>query len=151
MNGHRPTNLNPTCLPPRMRASPRPFLAANDAPRRGILQEAVPSSRSPIVVEAKFAIGQLIHHKLFDYRGVIVEIDAEFSGTDEWYDSVARTRPPKDGRWYHVLVDNTAERTYVAERNLEPDSSDMPIEHPLLGSYFDGFIDGRYVRATTLN
>ena len=51
----------------------------------------------------KFHIGQVIQHKLFDYRGVIVDVDSEFDGTDEWYSTVARSKPPKDKPWYHVL------------------------------------------------
>ena len=31
---------------------------------------------------AKFSVGQLIRHKRFDYRGVIIDVDATFSGTD---------------------------------------------------------------------
>jgi len=37
----------------------------------------------------KHSIGDLIHHKLFGYRGVIVDIDPYFQLTDEWYDMVA--------------------------------------------------------------
>lgn len=86
--------------------------------------------------EAKFHIGQLIHHKLFDYRGVIVDVDPVFQGSDEWYDQVARSRPPKDQPWYRVLVHQAQHETYVAERNLEPDASGDPIQHPLVEEFF---------------
>ncbi|MEK9630197.1 MAG: heat shock protein HspQ [Nitrospinota bacterium] len=69
----------------------------------------------------KYCIGQLIHHKLFDYRGIILSVDPEFKSTDEWYDAVAKSRPPKDEPWYHVLVHQKGHQTYVAEQNLEPD------------------------------
>lgn len=52
------------------------------------------------VVKPKFAIGQLVHHRLFDYRGVVVDIDATFSLSQAWYDQVAKSRPPKDAPWY---------------------------------------------------
>ncbi len=94
---------------------------------------------------AKFAVGQLIHHKLFDYRGVIVDVDPDFRGTEEWYDEVARSRPPKDKPWYHVLVDGASHRTYVAERNLEPDESGKPIDHPEVGLLFKALGDDGYV------
>ena len=71
--------------------------------------------------KAKFCIGQLIHHKLFDYRGIILGVDLEFKQTDEWYDEMARSRPPKDKPWYHVLVHQQGSQTYVAEQNLESD------------------------------
>ena len=93
---------------------------------------------------AQFHVGQLIHHRLFDYRGVIVDVDPVFEGSEEWYDQVARTRPPKDSPWYRVLVHRSDAQTYVAERNLEPDSSDDPIEHPLVDEVFGGFDNGRY-------
>lgn len=94
--------------------------------------------------QAKFSIGQCIKHRLFDYRGVIVDVDAEFLGSDEWYDEVARSRPPKDEPWYHVLVHDADNETYVAERNLEPDQTYEPVNHPLLGEFFSGFEQGVY-------
>lgn len=95
----------------------------------------------------RFSIGQVIHHRKFDYRGVIVDVDPVFQGTDEWYEAMARSRPPKDRPWYHVLVDGATHATYVAERHLEPDPSGKQVEHPALGHYFDRFVDGRYLRA----
>ena len=71
--------------------------------------------------KAKYCIGQLIQHKLFDYRGIILGVDLEFKSTDEWYEMVARSRPPKNEPWYHVLVHQKGHQTYVAEQNLQPD------------------------------
>ena len=93
----------------------------------------------------KFSIGQLVHHLLFDYRGVIVDVDATFQGTQEWYEQMAKSRPPKDEPWYHVLVDQAEHTTYVAERNLEPDERGDPIEHPLRDHFFSAFENGQYI------
>lgn len=93
----------------------------------------------------KFYIGQVVHHKLFDYRGVIVDVDPVFSNSDEWYDLVARTRPPKDKPWYHLLPDGSEHQTYVAERNLEVDTSGRPVSHPSLNLYFSQYKDGSYI------
>jgi heat shock protein HspQ len=93
----------------------------------------------------KFSIGQLIHHLLFDYRGAIVDVDATFQGTEEWYEQMARSRPPKDEPWYHVLVDQAEHTTYVAERNLEPDKRQDPINHPLCDHFFSEFRNGQYL------
>ena len=71
--------------------------------------------------KAKYCIGQLIQHKLFDYRGIILGVDLEFNSTDEWYEMVAKSRPPKTEPWYHVLVHQKGHQTYVAEQNLQPD------------------------------
>jgi len=95
--------------------------------------------------EAAFSAGQLVHHKLFDYRGVVFDIDPVFLGSEAWYAQMARSRPPKDRPWYHVLVDGASHTTYVAERNLEPDPGTAPIEHPLLEHYFRGFENSRYL------
>ena len=68
--------------------------------------------------KCKFAFGQQIHHKLFDYCGVIVAVDPCYMGDDQWYEMVARSRPPKEKPWYHVKKTD-GRHTYVAERNLE--------------------------------
>ncbi len=95
--------------------------------------------------EARFAIGELIHHRRFEYRGVVVDVDPSFLGSEEWYEQVARSRPPKDAPWYHVLPHDALHTTYVAERNLESDPSGDPVRHPLLEEFFSDFRDGRYV------
>ena len=100
---------------------------------------------------ARFRVGQPIHHKLFDYRGVIVDVDPVFCGTEEWYEAMARSRPPKDQPWYHVLVHDAMHRTYVAERNLEPDLSGQPVRHPELALFFDGFENGLHVSKRAAN
>jgi heat shock protein HspQ len=94
---------------------------------------------------ARFRPGQLIQHTQLEYRGVIVDVDAVFQGTEEWYARMAVSRPPKDAPWYHVLVHGEKHTTYVAERNLEPDHSMKPIRHPQLGAHFDRFEKGAYV------
>jgi len=99
--------------------------------------------------EAAFAIGDVVHHRRFDYRGVVVDVDPVFSGTQEWYEQMARSRPPKDRPWYHVLVHGATHRTYVAERHLERDDSGEQVLHPELGQFFDLFQDGRYSRRRT--
>ena len=94
---------------------------------------------------AGFTVGQIVRHRRFGYRGVIFGVDAAFSLSDEWYDQVARSRPPKDKPWYHVLVDGATHTTYVAERHLTASGDHGQIAHPLLGEYFESF-DGRRYR-----
>ena len=94
---------------------------------------------------AQFSVGELVHHKRFDYRGVVFDVDPDFQGSDEWYESVARSRPPKDEPWYHVLVHGAEHSTYVAQRNLEADENEAPIDHPWLSHFFARFEDGRYL------
>ena len=93
--------------------------------------------------QAKFQIGQIIHHRLFDYVGVIYDADPFYQGTGEWYDQVALSRPPKDKPWYRVLVHNAFHTTYVSENNLEILADPVVIIHPLIDDLFRGF-DGKY-------
>ena len=87
---------------------------------------------------AKFGVGHLVVHRLFGYRGVVYDADPDFQLTDEWYESVARSRPPRDRPWYHVLPDGAEHTTYVAERNLKDDDSGKPVDHPLVATLFRG-------------
>ena len=96
-----------------------------------------------------FKSGQIINHKLFNYRGVIFKADNTFRSTDEWYEQMAKSKPPKDKPWYHVLVHNKNHTTYVAERNLQIDESPREIVHPLLPFYFTNIKNGVYQK--TLN
>lgn len=100
---------------------------------------------------AAFSIGQLVHHKLFNYRGVVVDVDPVFEGSEEWYENVARTRPPRDRPWYHVLVDGQMTETYVAERNLEQELRKHPIDHPLVDRFFSEFREGTYITRQGVN
>lgn len=95
---------------------------------------------------AKFRVGQKIHHTLFDYRGVIIDVDPCFTTGNGW----ERTTASGAGRnhdtpWYHVLVDGADHRTYVAERNLEADTSGDPINHPEVAEHFEDCRDDSYV------
>jgi len=104
-----------------------------------------------LTATAKFSVGDLVHHRLFDYRGVVVDVDPRFMLSEEWYETVAVSRPPKDDPWYRVLVHNATHDTYVAERNLEPDSTLEPVSHPLVNLQFSAFRDGHYVTLAKTN
>ncbi len=93
-------------------------------------------------VKTKFKIGQIIKHKLFDYTGVIFDIDPEYEGTEEWYEKMAQTKPPKDSPWCHVLVGDDDKTTYVAEKNIEEVLNPKPIKHPMVEYIFEEF-DGK--------
>lgn len=95
--------------------------------------------------QAKFFVGQLIEHELFDYRGVIVDVDPYFMLTEEWYQLMAKSRPPKNRPWYRVLVHNSNHETYVAEQNLRVYNEQEPINHPDIDLYFSRFEDGKYL------
>lgn len=95
--------------------------------------------------KARFTPGELIKHRLFDYRGVVVDVGPVFNLSEEWCEQMARSRPPKEAPWYRVLPDGAMNETYVAERNLEADEQNKPIAHPGVDQFFDGFENGRHL------
>ena len=103
------------------------------------------------MLEAKFYIGQIIHHKRFGYRGVVYGVDPYFSGSEDWYETMATSRPPKDKPWYYVLVDGAKHTTYVAEQNLKAGDDLSQIEHPLTKEFFKGHDGERYLPTQRTN
>jgi len=100
---------------------------------------------------ARFSVGDLVQHRLFSYRGVIIDVDPVFMLSEEWYDQVARSRPPKDQPWYRVLVHNSEDETYVAERNLTHDPVLEPVVHPRVAEFFTAFDNGHYLTGQRVN
>ncbi|MEM7146300.1 MAG: heat shock protein HspQ [Verrucomicrobiota bacterium] len=95
--------------------------------------------------EVLFGVGQVVRHRRYGYRGVVVALTGCFEGSEEWYRK-NQTQPPKDQAWYHVLVDGSPSVTYAAESSLEADDLGEGVSHPLLEMFFSGFEGGRYVR-----
>ena len=98
------------------------------------------------MTDPRFFPGQQVTHLLFGYRGLVYDVDPAFSGTAAWYRQMAKSRPPKDAPWYHLLVHGADHTTYVAERNLEAWGGCDYIDHPMLPQFFDGFENGIYRR-----
>jgi heat shock protein HspQ len=103
--------------------------------------------KAPPIAHARFSIGELVRHRLFDFRGVVFDIDPVFANSEEWYQSIPEDlRPPKDQPFYHLLAEN-AESSYIAyvsQQNLLPDEEGDPIDHPAIDGIFEGFELGRY-------
>ena len=100
---------------------------------------------------AKFRIGQIVHHKLFDYSGVVFDIDPFFQNSDEWYEQMAQSRPFKNKPWYHVLVHGAEHTTYVAEQNIVLEENPEAIQHPLINSIFSNFDGTQYHLKSRVN
>jgi heat shock protein HspQ len=97
--------------------------------------------------DAKFAIGDIVRHRFFPFRGVIYDVDPEFGNTEEWWLAIPEAlRPAKDQPYYHLLAENaeTTYAAYVSEQNLLLDESDEPCRHPLVEQLFEGPSNGRY-------
>jgi heat shock protein HspQ len=96
---------------------------------------------------AKFAIGQVVRHRLFPFRGIIFDVDPQFNNTEEWYEAIPKeVRPRKDQPFYHLLAENSETEyiAYVSEQNLLEDASGEPVRHPQLRELFDQTPDGQY-------
>ena len=102
---------------------------------------------APPVRQADFAIGEVVKHRLFDFRGVIFDVDPVFANSDEWYEAIpADIRPDKDQPFYHLLAENgeSSYIAYVSQQNLVTDESAEPVDHPAIAGLFDAFSGGRY-------
>jgi len=101
----------------------------------------------PPVSHARFSIGDVVRHRMFDFRGVIFDVDPVFANSDEWYDSIPEdARPAKDQPFYHILAENddSSYVAYVSQQNLVTDESEEPVDHPAISGLFDRFAEGRY-------
>lgn len=101
----------------------------------------------PVVSAARFGIGEVVRHRLHDFRGVIFDIDPVFSNSEEWYDSIpADMRPARDQPFYHLFAQNEDSHyiAYVSQQNLLGDRENGPIDHPALAGVFEKFSKGQY-------
>jgi heat shock protein HspQ len=102
---------------------------------------------APPIAHARFSIGDVVRHRLFDFRGVVFDIDPVFANSEEWYQAIPEeARPAKDQPFYHLLAEN-AEASYIAyvsQQNLESDASAEPVDHPAIAGLFDRFDGARY-------
>lgn len=89
---------------------------------------------------AKYAIGQVVKHRKYGFRGVVYDVDPVFANTEEWWLSIPEeVRPNKDQPFYHLYAENaeTEYVAYVSEQNLLPDTSGEPVRHPQVAEVFD--------------
>jgi heat shock protein HspQ len=102
---------------------------------------------APAVAHARFGIGAVVKHRVFDFRGVVFDIDPVFANSEEWYQSIPEEiRPAKDQPFYHLLAEN-AENSYVAyvsQQNLIPDEEEGPVDHPAISGMFERFDGASY-------
>ncbi|WP_448503145.1 heat shock protein HspQ [Sphingomonas sp.] len=101
----------------------------------------------PPVAHARFNVGDVVRHRLFDFRGVVFDVDPVFANSEEWYQAIPEgVRPAKDQPFYHLLAENDDSTyvAYVSQQNLVNDDSEEPVEHPAIDGLFDRVADGRY-------
>jgi heat shock protein HspQ len=103
---------------------------------------------APLRTKSRFAIGDVVRHRLYDFRGVVFDIDPVFANSEEWYESIpAEVRPEREQPFYHLLAEN-GEGSYVAyvsQQNLIADGEGGPVDHPSVEQLFEHFDGERYL------
>ena len=102
---------------------------------------------APRHARARFAIGEVVRHRVFDFRGVVFDIDPVFANSEEWYESIPKeVRPHREQPFYHLLAENgdSSYIAYVSQQNLTEDGESGPIDHPSVTELFEDFADGWY-------
>lgn len=102
---------------------------------------------APEIAEAQFAIGDIVRHRIFDFRGVVFDIDPVFANSEDWYQSIPESvRPAKDQPFYHLFAENSDSSyiAYVSQQNLLSDIEHGPISHPGIDAVFEGWTGKRY-------
>ncbi|MDA7787929.1 heat shock protein HspQ [Sphingomonadaceae bacterium] len=102
---------------------------------------------APRNVSARFSVGDVVRHKMFDFRGVIFDLDPVFANSEEWYESIPDDiRPRRDQPFYHLLAesDDNSYTAYVSQQNLLADPEGGPVGHPTVRELFNEFDGARY-------
>ena len=109
------------------------------------MTDSTPNADNPFEDLPAYEPGQIVRHRRYGYRGLIVDFDMRCRATDSWY-LANQTQPDRNQPWYHVLVDGSDRVTYAAEQNLSADRLHQPVDHPLIDHLFEPFDRGRYRR-----
>ena len=119
----------------------------NDEKQDALASKPNSSKKIKIYKDPLFNIGDIVKHRVYPFRGVIVDVDPEFSNTEEWYQSIpAEIRPSRKQPYYHLMAENTETfyTAYVSQQNLVGDGENGPLEHPDLEEIFSGMNHGKY-------
>ena len=119
----------------------------NDEKKEDLTSKPNLSIKIKVYKDPLFNIGDIVKHRIYPFRGVIVDVDPEFSNTEEWYQSIpAEIRPSREQPYYHLMAENTETfyTAYVSQQNLVGDGENGPLEHPDLEEIFSGMDHGKY-------
>jgi heat shock protein HspQ len=113
--------------------------------------DPIPTDHNPVeappIAHAHFSIGEVVRHRIFDFRGVVFDVDPVFANSEEWYQAIPEeVRPRKDQPFYHLLAENgeSSYVAYVSQQNLLADEEGEPVSHPAIAGIFDAFDGERY-------
>lgn len=109
-----------------------------------------PKPREPRPANVMFHVGQVVRHKKWNYRGVIIGWDAKARAPQSW---LGKMHPQDKKHWqeqpnYSILVDTrdrlSPQITYVPQENIEV-ILNTQILHPSLDNYFEYYDGGQYI------
>ena len=110
-------------------------------------KRSTPMNGSIDIPLARFGIGEVVRHRIFDFRGIVFDVDPVFANSEEWYEAIPEElRPSKEQPFYHLLAENSDSSyvAYVSQQNLVADESEEPIDHPAISTMFERTDAGRY-------
>lgn len=102
---------------------------------------------APRHVQARFGIGDVVRHRMFDFRGVVFDVDPVFANSEEWYEAIPEhLRPTREQPFYHLFAENgeSSYVAYVSQQNLLADAEAGEIDHPNVAELFERFDGHRY-------
>lgn len=151
-----PGKVKTSAKPVKVRAQRAMTVKPVEEPRQRNRRKSAPKQARSDVTSARFAVGDVVRHRIYPFRGVIFDIDPVFANTEEWWLSIPeKMRPKKNQPYYHLLAENaeTEYIAYVSEQNLVRDTTGAPVRHPQVSEYFIEDDEGRYrpVFMTMLN
>jgi len=103
--------------------------------------------KAPNIALADFSIGDVVRHRIFEFRGVVFDIDPVFDNSEEWYNSIPEeVRPAKDQPFYHLFAENgeSSYVAYVSQQNLLSDREEGPVDHPAIKDIFGRWTGNKY-------
>lgn len=110
------------------------------------------------IPHAKFNIGAVVQHKHYGFRGVIFDVDFQYSLDEQWYQEACKAMasiglPPinKQQPFYHILTDGSDHESYVSEQNLEAADATKPVRHDELEQWFTVPQPGHYKPRFSIN
>jgi len=106
--------------------------------------------RYPRPPSIKYRIGQVVKHKQYGYRGVIVGWDTEAKAPESWIkDNHGRNKSWRQQPNYAVLIDirdrTVPQIAYCPEVNIELAPSSVRIMHPGMEEFFEAYDGAQYL------
>ena len=105
------------------------------------------SSSSDQIKIAKFNIGDQVIHQHQGYRAIVIDVDPLFQASGRYNPQASKRSFAGQHPWYRLLVDNSAQQTYVEEPLLIQDSDPQEISNPQIAHYLV-LREGKYKRGS---